>query len=86
MFIKGNQFSFTKKETYNNLYYLLREFRQELARENGIAPYMILHDKSLKELSEKKPSSVSQLKDLHGWGEKRIQKYGKKFIKFLQEI
>lgn len=67
-----------------DLYSQLKELRFKIAAENNIPPYIVLHDKSLKEMVKKKPKTIKGLKRIHGWGEKRIEKYGDIFLNLLK--
>lgn len=76
------------KDTYDldsDLFSRLKSLRTQIAGEENIPPYLVLHDKSLHEMAKKIPKTLSQLKNVHGWGEKRLEKYGKRFLKLLQE-
>lgn len=61
----------------------LKELRTKIAHDNGIPPYLVLHDKSLKEMVKKKPKNMSSLKKVHGWGDIKLKKYGDLFLKLL---
>ena len=62
----------------------LKDLRLRIAAQAGVPPYVVLHDKSLKEMVKKQPKTLSALKKLHGWGDKRIEKYGKLFLDLLK--
>lgn len=62
----------------------LKELRLKIATAGNIPPYVVLHDKSLKEMVKKKPKTLAALKRVHGWGDKRIEKYGKLFLELLK--
>lgn len=61
----------------NNLYELLRERRNEVAKEAGIEPFMVLHNSVLVEIAEKKPTTAEKLAEIKGMGKKRLERYGK---------
>ena len=65
------------------IYEQLKELRLEIAQENNIAPYMVLHDKSLKQMAKHRPETMEELAKLHGWGEKRLEAYGAEFVRFF---
>jgi len=62
------------------LFQALRAVRQELATEAGLPPYVICHDRTLVELAEKKPRSEAELHGITGLGERKIAKYGARFL------
>ena len=69
-------FSAEDKELVVNL----KKYRMELAKKNNTAPYMILHDKTIFELVKNKPQTKSDLKNIIGFGNAKIAKYGDLFL------
>ena len=69
-------FSEEEKELVVNL----KKYRMELAKKNNTAPYMILHDKTIFELVKNKPQTKSDLKNIIGFGNAKIAKYGDLFL------
>lgn len=63
----------------------LKDLRFKISSKAGIPPYVVLHDKSLKEMVKKMPKTLGALKKVHGWGDKRIEKYGKIFLELLNK-
>lgn len=59
-----------------NFYELLRQRRNEVAKEAGIKPYMVLHNSVLSEIAEKKPTTTEELGKIKGMGKKRLERYG----------
>ncbi|MGV3026457.1 DNA helicase RecQ [Clostridium thermobutyricum] len=74
-----------KITTDNDLFGLLRGLRIYLAGEEGIPPYMVFGDNTLKEMSTRMPLTKEQLLDISGVGEKKVEKYGEKFIEKIKE-
>lgn len=74
-----------KITTDNDLFGLLRGLRMYLAGEEGIPPYMVFGDNTLKEMSTRMPLTKDQLLDISGVGEKKVEKYGEKFIEKIKE-
>ncbi len=58
------------------LFEALRTWRYGLAQELHVAPFIIAHDKTLKVVSGAKPTSLDDLKKLHGFGPKKIEQCG----------
>lgn len=67
------------------LFEALRKLRFEIAKSQGIPPYMIFSDRSLREISAKKPKSKAEFLQIHGVGENKCQKYGGPFLELLQD-
>jgi ATP-dependent DNA helicase RecQ len=64
----------------------LKNLRTKLAAANNIPPYMVLHDKSLHQMAKLMPRTVKDLKKIHGWGDKKIEKYGLDFLALIHNI
>jgi ATP-dependent DNA helicase RecQ len=64
----------------------LKNLRTQIASENNIPPYMVLHDKSLHQMAKLLPKNVKELKKIHGWGDKKIEKYGEAFLSLIQNL
>jgi ATP-dependent DNA helicase RecQ len=58
----------------------LKLLRNKIAKDHNIAPYMVLHDRSLKELINSNVKTLEDLESVHGWGAVKIKKYGKLFL------
>lgn len=62
------------------LWQALKNKRLELAREQGVPPYVIFHDSSLIEIHEKKPQTLREFAVISGVGRSKLERYGKAFI------
>ncbi len=67
------------------LFEALREYRKSQAEQQGVPPYVILHDKTLQELSRQRPSQMQQLDAIPGIGSKKLQLYGKDLLEIIQQ-
>jgi ATP-dependent DNA helicase RecQ len=67
------------------LFERLRALRKRLADEHGVPPYVIFHDATLREMSERRPLTLSQFAGLRGVGEAKLARYGELFIAALRE-
>lgn len=56
------------------------KLRKELAKEKGIAPYMIVNDKVLYSIAMKKPSTLEELYKVEGVTAEFLMKFGKYFV------
>ena len=61
----------------------LRALRLDLAREQAVPPYVIFHDATLKSMLEARPSSMTELANVHGVGKHKLEKYGEAFLDVL---
>ncbi len=63
-----------------NLLSKLKEIRKELARKRRVPPYVIFSDKTLAEMSRMKPETGSEMLEVSGVGEKKLEVYGEIFL------
>ena len=64
----------------------LREWRRTIAKEQSVPAYVVMHDTSLDELCRKRPSSISQLLDVSGFGDKKSEMYGLQIFDALKRF
>ena len=67
------------------LFQKLKALRLELARAQGVPPYVIFHDTTLMAIAELKPSSMKALGLISGIGEVKLQHYGAQFLAAVAE-
>ncbi|HEX7036282.1 MAG TPA: DNA helicase RecQ [Pseudomonadales bacterium] len=58
----------------------LRACRKALAEEQGVPPYVIFHDRTLKEMVRHRPTTPEELLALDGVGEAKLERYGARFL------
>jgi len=66
------------------LFQLLRKWRGDTAREQGVPAYVILHDKTLRELAEVRPVSHGLLAGITGMGSAKIEHYGAELLELIR--
>jgi ATP-dependent DNA helicase RecQ len=59
-----------------DLFEALRQHRLALAREEGLPPYVIASDRTLRELAELRPRTLDELRVVHGIGPHKLERYG----------
>ena len=64
----------------NSLFEALRKVRTRIADENNWPAYVVLSDRTLKDLAYKAPISINELQDVFGFGEMKIRKFGQQFV------
>lgn len=74
-----------KVQQNNELFEELRHLRKEIATNEGIPPYIVFSDKTLREMSIAIPQSYHELLNIHGVGEKKVEKYGEAFLSLLKK-
>jgi len=58
----------------------LREWRRNTARDLGVAAFVVLHDTALNALCAAKPRDLRALRDVSGFGDKKVQVYGEQIL------
>jgi len=78
----------TVKKLVDNdpLFEHLRVLRKEIADEEKVPPFVVFSDKTLRELCDKKPAELDDLRHISGIGEVKFDKYGKRFFEALQSF
>ena len=64
----------------------LREWRRNMARQNNVPAYIILHDTTLDELCRRRPTNLAALKQVPGIGEKKAEVYGAEILQALRNF
>ncbi len=64
----------------------LREWRRATAKQEGMPAYIVMHDTSLEELCRKRPRSLSELRDVSGFGQKKVEQYGGQILEALERF
>lgn len=58
----------------------LRQLRSELAKEEGVAPFIIFNDRTLKAIAGYKPATTAALLEIPGIGETKAERYGRRVL------
>ncbi|MBS9775807.1 MAG: DNA helicase RecQ [Fusobacterium sp.] len=67
----------------NNLFKKLNMLRKEIAKAEGIAPYIIFSDLTLIEMAEKIPKNRWEMLKIKGVGNQKFKNYGEKFLNLI---
>ncbi|MDD2884525.1 MAG: DNA helicase RecQ [Dechloromonas sp.] len=67
------------------LFDTLRAWRAATAREQSVPAYVILHDKTLRELAEVRPTSHGMLAGITGMGSAKIEHYGYELLELIRQ-
>jgi ATP-dependent DNA helicase RecQ len=67
------------------LFEALRGWRVEVARDKGVPPYVIFHDKTLAAIATERPVDESELRLISGVGEKKVGRYGEDLARIVRE-
>ena len=62
------------------LFERLRDLRRQLADEKSVPAYVVFGDASLRDMTRRRPSTLSEFLEVHGVGEKKAADYGELFL------
>ncbi|MET0362178.1 MAG: HRDC domain-containing protein, partial [Sphingobium sp.] len=62
------------------LFDALRACRRDLAKEQGVPPYVIFHDSTLRDMARQRPRSEVDLAHVTGVGARKREAYGQAFL------
>ena len=62
----------------------LRAARLQLAKAQNLPPYVIFHDKTLREMAQRRPATLEEFVQIGGVGEKKAERYGEVFLEALR--
>jgi ATP-dependent DNA helicase RecQ len=66
------------------LFDALRAERSRLAKKQGVPPYVIFHDSTLRAMAMAKPRDLEEMVDLPGIGAAKLSRYGKAFLEIIR--
>jgi len=69
-----------------DLFILLKQWRNEKARELNQPVYLVLPQKTIVELSALLPQTHSELKAIKGFGDKKVQKFGVELLEIISDF
>ncbi|MFP5344826.1 MAG: RQC domain-containing protein, partial [Gammaproteobacteria bacterium] len=72
------------QETGQRLWEALRARRLEIAKAQGVPPYVVFHDATLAELVARRPQTLEQLAHISGVGERKLAAYGADFLEVIR--
>ena len=62
----------------------LRAWRSEIARTRGVPAYVVLHDATIDGIASSRPATLSQLRNIPGIGDKKLEHYGEQLIALVK--
>ncbi len=63
----------------------LRALRTRLAREQSVPPYVIFHDRTLRDIAIHHPTTLAELAEIGGIGSSKLERYGEAVLEALAE-
>jgi ATP-dependent DNA helicase RecQ len=65
-----------EREVDERLFEALRQHRLRLARAQGVPPYVVAGDRTLREIAATRPGSLHELSTVYGIGPAKVERYG----------
>jgi ATP-dependent DNA helicase RecQ len=62
---------------------VLKAWRLQQAREQGVPPYVVFHDRTLVEIAARRPSDLGELGQVSGVGAAKLERYGTAVLALL---
>ena len=82
--VKAERAQALTSEDDASLWEILRAHRLELARTQGVPPYVIFHDSTLLEMTRTVPTSIEAMASINGIGQVKLERYGDSFLDLLR--
>jgi ATP-dependent DNA helicase RecQ len=82
---RGEPFAEGSKPGDKELWEALKERRAEIARDQGVPPYVIFHNTTFMEMVECRPGNLDEMRLITGVGERKLELYGDDFLKIIRE-
>ena len=67
------------------LFEVLRGLRRRVAEGHGVAPFIVFSDATLRDLARRRPTSLTNFRQVHGIGEKKTADFGTLFTDAIRE-
>lgn len=68
-----------------SLFDALRAERASIAKSQGVPPYVVFHDSTLRAMATERPRTMAELGTIPGIGESKLKRYGAEFLAVLKE-
>ena len=69
----------------HDLFEALRAYRLQRSRKDGVPPYHVASDRTLREIAQLKPTSLDVLQLAHGIGPAKLDRYGEELLEVVQQ-
>jgi ATP-dependent DNA helicase RecQ len=72
--------------TVGRVFEALREWRRDQARERGVPPYVVMHDRTLEAIATSLPRSLDELSDVPGIGPAKLAAHGEAILSIVTSV
>jgi len=63
----------------------LRTWRSDIARQRGVPAYVVLHDATIDGIARAWPTTLDELRNVPGIGDKKLEHYGEELLRLVRE-
>ncbi|MFC5775112.1 DNA helicase RecQ [Ectobacillus antri] len=81
--LRKEQMQIVQASTDDTLFEMLRGLRKEIAAEEGVPPFVIFSDQTLRDMVAKLPQTTEEMLGVKGVGQQKQERYGKRFIAII---
>ncbi|UOY93022.1 DNA helicase RecQ [Ectobacillus sp. JY-23] len=81
--LRKEQVRIVQVSTDDALFEMLRGLRKEIADEEGVPPFVIFSDQTLRDMAAKLPQTTEEILSVKGVGQQKQERYGKRFIAII---
>ena len=72
--------------TDDDMFQRLRALRKEIADEQGVPPYVVFSDATLRDIAARKPATLTALRAISGVGDVKLERYGRIFLDAIAAV
>ena len=83
---RGRKSAGVQSTEHDPLFDRLRALRKRLADDAGVPPYVIFHDATLREMSQRRVISLDEFARIPGVGATKLAKYGEAFLQEIRRV
>ncbi|TVR03748.1 MAG: DNA helicase RecQ [Spirochaetaceae bacterium] len=65
------------------LFEQLRALRKQIADEQGVPAYIVFTDRTLRDMAERRPTTMDEMAEVHGVGTEKLARYGERFVQAI---
>jgi ATP-dependent DNA helicase RecQ len=70
---------------HDPLFEALRVWRRDRAKEQGVPPYVIFHDSTLRAVAAARPATLAGLSQIEGIGDTKLERHGESLLAALAQ-
>jgi len=83
---EGDRLDSPKRLKAEQLFEHLRALRKQIADEQSVPPYVVFPDSSLRLMAQSQPQSLTDFAQISGVGTRKLEKYGLRFVKAIEDF